>query len=1417
MLLIVVALVPAMILIGFSGIEQRRGDRLKAEHRALDLASNLSAVYKQEIKNAINLLFLTKHIPSFFIHDISACSKILHNIYNSHPKYTGFSVALPTGDIITSVPQTGRSLNLSDRKWFQKVTETRSPVIGEYMIGRISGEPTMVAAFPLLDEMNRVRTIVTCGLGMDWLYQFIREFDLPEDTIIRIFSHDGMVLLSTQEPENLVGKSFQDQPVFKIMSGKEEGSFEEPGIDGIRRLYGFKRMTQSGIEVYVKVGISAKEAYAPATRTMVRNITVLSVILGAALVITWFFGGLLVVHPANALLHATQKLSGGDLTARARVDSGSGEIAAIGQAFNRMAGTLEQREKQIKEHNALINGINRILSATLTSKTDSEVANECLTTAEALTNSKFGFICEVNLMGRFDTIAISDPGWAACRIPKTNGVRMVNDVEIRGIRGKILKEGASRIFNTPSSHPDWIEPPEGHPSISSFLGVPLKKGNKVIGMIGLGNKEDGYTERDLRVIEEMSVTFLEAVMHCRTERQAKDFLFLIEQSKDLIGMASLDGKGLYLNQAGLALLGLDRLEAFQGTPLRTYVMEEDLEHFQKELLPALLKDQSWTGEFRVRNMKTGKPVPMEFNAFLVKDPVSGTPVSMAAVMRDITDRKAAEAALQAEKERFRILTEESPFGLALIDGEGNYRYLNPRFTAIFGYTLDDIPMGKEWFTKAFPDENYRKEVMSSWVNDLEVFGTETFRSQIFKVTCKDRSEKVIEFLPVMLNTGEHLVIYEDITDKWWAEQRVKEVEEKYKQVVNSVQEVFYMGLIDEKEEYYPLSFVSPHAEKVFGVHPQAFVEDPRIWFRSIHPEDLDALSVQTELSLKTGKAVLRTYRIQHQETGDYRWLEDQFNPLSDEKGRIVGFFGAARDVTERKELEQVVSKSEELMKTMGEVAKIGGWELNFETNTLFWTDQTKKIHEVPADYEPVVEKAIEFYSPESRPVIAETVRLAKEEGKPYNLELKLVTAQRNPICVRSIGQAEFKEGRCFRLYGAIQDITERKKLEENFMQAQKMEAIGRLAGGVAHDFNNMLGVILGYAQMMLMDLPEDSPDHGRVEQIIKATERAAALTRQLLAFSRKQIIQPEVLNINTVIGDLEKMVKRLLGEDIAFSVISKSDPCPIKIDPGQLEQILMNLCVNARDAMPVGGQIFIETANVDLTETYANEHGIKLEPGPYVLLSVSDTGIGMNKETQSRVFEPFFTTKGIGKGTGLGLATVYGIVKQNNGLVWVYSELGQGTTFKIYFPRARGPVKTSKAEQALPGSPHGTETVLVVEDDAQLRSAIKTILERYGYRVMEAESGEAALSLYRKHEAPVHLLVTDVIMPGMNGRVLAESLESLQPGIKVLFMSGYTDNAITHHGVLDPHFAFIEKPFSMQDLIRKVRRILDDKGQETPA
>jgi PAS domain S-box-containing protein len=561
--------------------------------------------------------------------------------------------------------------------------------------------------------------------------------------------------------------------------------------------------------------------------------------------------------------------------------------------------------------------------------------------------------------------------------------------------------------------------------------------------------------------------------------------------------------------------------------------------------------------------------------------------------------------------------------------------------------------------------------------------------------------------------------------------------------------------------------------------------------------------------------------------GSLDWTRWECRPWHEPNGDIGGIILYTEVITERKRAEERIRESESELRRSQAIAHVGHWIWDCAPNRLRCSEEMKRIFGVDVNAPPVTPEA--WLRPAAHPEDAErvlrTAAVLRDGGRVEPLEFRIVRPDgvvRHVLAVQG-DRHEDEDGRLTRVTGVVQDITElrqseeqRQALEGQLQQAMKMEAVGRLAGGIAHDFNNLLTGILGNVELALLDLAPDAPLAATLRTIGQAADSAAVLTRQLLAFSRKQIIEPRVVNLNDLIDNLHKMLVRVIGEDVTLRTVLSKDLHPVLVDPGQFQQVLLNLAVNARDAMPDGGTLVIETAEVELDEAYCAAHP-EAQPGPFVMLAVSDTGHGMSDEVKSHLFEPFFTTKSMGRGTGLGLATTFGIVKQAGGSIEVYSEPGVGTSFKVYLPRAEGAATSVGTARGRKGAmPGGRETVLVVEDEAVVRDLVMGILNRLGYRVLAAANAEEALALARRHREPIDLLMTDVVMPGMNGRELAERLTVVHPETRVLYASGYTENVIVHHGVVDATLNFIGKPYSPQGLAMKIRDVLDASSTPTP-
>jgi signal transduction histidine kinase len=515
------------------------------------------------------------------------------------------------------------------------------------------------------------------------------------------------------------------------------------------------------------------------------------------------------------------------------------------------------------------------------------------------------------------------------------------------------------------------------------------------------------------------------------------------------------------------------------------------------------------------------------------------------------------------------------------------------------------------------------------------------------------------------------------------------------------------------------------------------------------------------------------------------------------------------EVAARRRVEAELRSSQERIDRALAIARMGIWELDFESGRLTWSDTMRQVFGLPADAVPeTLDKAYDAVHPEDRPMVTAAMEKSMADGSEFACVFRTLWPDGTSHWVD--GRARiFADalGRPARALGVSFDVDDRKLLEDQFHQAQKLEAVGQLAGGLAHDFNNRLTAILGYANLVIAGLPEGDGRRGDMDEIVHAAQSAAALTRQLLALGRRQVVQPTVVDLNRIVSETAQMLGRLLDERIRIVTLLAPQVPPVRADPSQIEQVLMNLAVNARDAMPEGGRLVIQTEAVEVKESYARQP-VGVSAGCYVRLTVSDTGVGMTDEVRRHIFEPFFTTKERGKGTGLGLATVYSMVRQSGGHIFVHSEPNRGTAFKVYLPAAEG-ARTEHDAAPINAAPVGTETVLVVEDDRAVRYLVQTLLTHAGYRVFEATDSASAEAVLAAHDGPIDLLISDVIMPGANGPELYARARLVRPDLKVLFMSGYADAAIGRDGVLAPDVAFLQKPFTAEALARKVRDVLD--------
>ncbi len=876
-----------------------------------------------------------------------------------------------------------------------------------------------------------------------------------------------------------------------------------------------------------------------------------------------------------------------------------------------------------------------------------------------------------------------------------------------------------------------------------------------------------------------------------------------------VGYCILSENGVILeaNRTTATLLGVIR-SALVKQPLTRFIIKEDQDIYyrhRKQLLES--------GEPQECDLRLVKPDGALFWAHLsgiVAQVEDGAPVCNV-MLSDITGRKQAEEELRESELTFRKLFEKSSDAILLIDETGVFVDCNQA-------ALDLLKMTREQFL-FLPPENISPEFQpnghkskESALEMIELAYKKVLHRFDWTFVNAEGGEFIVEvsLMPIVVKGKTMLhATWRDITERKLGQEALAHSYDLMRYIIEHNRSCVAVHDRDLKYIYVSQRYLDEYKVKekdVIGKHHyDVFPDLPQKW-RDVH---------QKALAGEISSAEDDPYE---REDGTVDWTRWECRPWYEADGSIGGIIIYTEVITERKQTEETLRESEERLRLSLQAANQGLYDLNVQTGAAIVNrEYTEMLGYDPETFIETNAFWIERLHPEDHEITAKAYSdYVNGLTSEYRIVFRQKTKDGQWKWILSLGKiVEYDaDGKPLRMVGTHTDITERKqaeaereKLQAQLLQAQKMESVGRLAGGVAHDFNNMLGVILGCTELALDRVGPDEPLHADLEEIQKAAQRSADLTRQLLAFARKQTVAPRVLDLNDNIESMCKLLRRLIGEDIDLAWRPGKKIWPVKMDPAQIDQILANLCVNARDAIAGVGKVTIETDKTSFDEEYCTRHpGFVL--GDYVLLAVSDNGCGMDAEIKTHLFEPFFTTKKIGKGTGLGLATVYGAVKQNNGFINVYSEPGQGTTFKIYLPRHAAKAALETEERQPLAADRGIETILLVEDEPAILKMTARMLERLGYKVLAAGTPGEAVHLAQERSGRIDLLMTDVVMPEMNGRDLAKNLLSIYPDIRRLFMSGYTANVIAHHGVLDEGVHFIQKPFSMSDLGVKLRETL---------
>jgi PAS domain S-box-containing protein len=870
-------------------------------------------------------------------------------------------------------------------------------------------------------------------------------------------------------------------------------------------------------------------------------------------------------------------------------------------------------------------------------------------------------------------------------------------------------------------------------------------------------------------------------------------------------LTSVDGRLMRVNPAFCEMLG-DTPEWLTGRMCVDITHPDDVGR-TKEAMQRLLaaEEQAWRSEKRYLR-RDGTVVYADVSTTLVRD-TGGRARHFITDAVDITERKKAEASLEEREQRIRLQTralEAAANAVVVTDVAGTIVWVNPAFSRLTGYTAEEaIGRDTRLLKSGAQDPAFYAGLWSTIVSGGTWSGEMVNRRKDGTLYTE---EMTITPVPAGDGSITHFVaIKQDVTERRQAEAALRVAQRRLQHVVTSSPAVlFSLRVVDGELQG---RWISENVQRLVGYTPKE-TASPDWWINHLHPEDRERARAEVATLLKAGQLV-QEYRFRNRQ-GEYRWLRSDVCLLRDAAGEPREAIGSWSDITDRKDTELRLQESERKYRVLFESNPHPMYLFDATSFGFLAVNQAMVHHYGYSRDELLRMTVLDIRPPDAIPRLLQVMASASTEHPPaQRLGLFVHRKKDGTLMDMDVAATRVSLPSGVAWLALAMDVTEKRSLEAQLLQAQKMESVGRLAGGVAHDFNNLLGVITGYGELLQRRLGSDARLGRYVGDILKAASRAGDLTRQLLAFSRKQVLQPKILDLNAVVGDMERMLRRLIGEDIQLVTRLEEHLGPVKADPGQIEQVLMNLAVNARDAISKGGSLTIETSNVALDEVYARQHP-GVAAGAYATLSVRDTGHGMPPEVRARVFEPFFTTKEAGKGTGLGLATVHGIVKQSGGHITVESEPGRGTCFRIHLPRtdvARGKeAETAPEDRPLPG---GSETILVVEDEESVRGIVRESLEASGYTLLEAANGAEALELVSRHAGPIDLLLTDVVMPGMGGRELAQKLRDVQPQVQTLYMSGYTDDAVVRHGIEAETMSFLQKPFNVPGLARKVREVLD--------
>jgi two-component system cell cycle sensor histidine kinase/response regulator CckA len=967
---------------------------------------------------------------------------------------------------------------------------------------------------------------------------------------------------------------------------------------------------------------------------------------------------------------------------------------------------------------------------------------------------------------------------------------------------RCLAERRPLLINAPSDPAGQARP------YHRFICVPAVFRDRLMGQIALDTSTRDYEARDLEALERLASLFAIALERQQAEEALREkeerFRSLVEAISDLVWETDAEGRLTFISPNVQDLLGYAPAEILGKTFLE--LLDKDEAERMGELLSPILearKPYVYVGK-TIRH-KCGKRVVLESSGVPIVDS-RGTFLGFRGIDRNITERHRAAEAMYREKEKYRTLVEESPLGVAIISETGDYKYINPMFVKIFGYTLEDVPTGREWFCRAFPEPAYRQGIIANWFEDLATSKLGEARLRTYTVTCKDGSRKIINFRPVTLMTGDQLVIYEDITEHHRAVAALQESEAKYRLLVNNIPAVVFRGYAD-----WSVEFFDDKVEELTGYPKEDFNSGLLKWSDLILPEDLvDSRRIFSQ-ALKTSGAYTRQYRIRHKK-GHILWIQARGQIIRDSEQRIDHVYGVFFDITKQKEIEDDLAAEKERLRVT--LRSIGEGVIATDTagNVVLmnqvaealtgWTQEEalgrpvarvlSLVHELtrkPCDNR--VEKVIRTGKVVRLP--AHAMLLARDGAE------RLLAASAAPI----IDQA----GQVIGVVLVFQDITVKRQTEAELQKMEKLTSLGILAGGIAHDFNNILTGILGNISLAMLTTPQQEEVTQRLVEAEQATLRARGLVQQLLTFAKGGAPVKEVASLGEIIRESATFACR--GSQVRCDFTWPMDLWPAEVDPGQISQVIQNLVINAIQAMPTGGAITITAENITLQD----DQGLPLPPGRYVKIKVRDQGIGIPPDYLPKIFDPYFSTKQ--KGSGLGLATAYSIIKNHDGYMTVESTLGKGTTFSLYLAASSQKIKSiPRSSVALLHT--GSGRILVMDDDPGVRQVAGKILTHLGYEVDYASDGATAIDKYQeaiRAGRPFDLVIMDLTIPGgMGGQETIQALLKIEPGTRAIVSSGYADDPIMTNYQDHGFVGVIKKPYKISTFSHVLHEILGREG-----